>query len=418
MTAPRSFRKTISDLAPDDLVKTCKYIEMGSYFAIEGVRCCVHGNIQSPLLVAAEEIRSHAVTYDVVVQRRKKLFAAINGLGEGQTDACATCTHLKQAKFKDIRFDYLGGEPLPGALGIQHYTECNQRCAYCCYAQADNMVKPQYDVLDYLELFRKQGKLRGNNWIDFSGGEPAMLVDFDRILSYLLDHKLGTVVVYSNASIFSQSIYNALKDNRIILTTSVDTGIPSTYAKLRGTNVFPKVIRNLIRYRNSGTKRLWLKYVITERNRTEDDLWSFVLAMLALKPDRLMICPDFPYGEQQVPDETTKFAARLWYILEKLTGLTPADYTSEFGDPLWLKYREDLNSAIEDFGRQHPLGNESKIESLAFPAVCGSPKTRLATIKQKLLGSEARKRLLPVGSAREKHARRVWRKTLGRLLPD
>jgi hypothetical protein len=418
MTAQRPAGKTIDDLAPDHRVKTCKYIEMGSCFTLEGIRCCVHGTIHSPLLVTAEEIRDNTVSYDEVVRKRKALFAAINGLADGPTDPCATCANLKEARYKDVSFEYLGGEPLPAGLNIQHYTACNQHCTYCCYAQADSLIKPQYNILDYLELFRRQGKLRGNNWIDFSGGEPAMLENFDEILNYLLGNDMGTVVVYSNAAIFSQSIYDALKKNRIILTTSLDTGMASTYAKLRGSKVFPRVIGNLIRYRNSGTRRLWLKYVITEINRTEDDLWSFVLALLALKPDRVLICPDFPYGERQIPEETVKFAARLWYVVEKLTGMTPGDYTNEFGDPKWLKYHDDLANSIEDVRRQQPLGNECHIQKLRAPSVSMSVTRSVAKMKLRVWESGFRKRLLPVGSARERRARIAWRRTFGRLLVD
>lgn len=418
MTAQRPAAKTMDNLAPDDVVKTCKFIEMGTAFGLDGVRCCCLGTFQSPLIVTAEEIRSKAVTYDLVIRRRKDLFAAINGLADGPTGSCTTCVHLKEAKYRDVSFDYVGGEPLPAGFNIQHYTECNQRCSYCCYAQADSLIKPQYNILEYLELFRKQGKLRGNNWIDFSGGEPAMLEDFDKILDYLLANDLGTVVVYSNASIFSQAIYDALKKNRIILTTSLDTGMASTYRRLRGSNVFPRVIVNLIKYRNSGTRRLWLKYVITDLNRTEDDLWGFVLAMLALKPDRLLICPDFPYGDRQIPEETVKFSARLWYVLEKLTGITPGDYTIGYGDPKWLQYRDDLRNAIQEVCGQKPLGTERNVQALALPPVSRALTNRVSRMKQRLWDSRLRNRLLPTGSARAKSAMLAWRRTFGRLFVD
>ena len=190
-------------------------------------------------------------------------------------------------------------------LRDSHYSACNQRCTYCIFTVEDNFIKAQYDPIKYYELFREKGKLRGNNWIDFSGGETTSLKDFDRILNYLIDHELGTVVVYSNASIYNQTLHDALAKNKVILTTSLDTAVASSYAKLHGTKTFPKVIRNLIRYRNSGTHNLWLKCVITENNSSDDDLWSFVLAMMALRPNKIMICPDFPYGETEGPGKAS-----------------------------------------------------------------------------------------------------------------
>jgi len=170
MTHQHPISKTINDIKPDDPVKSCKYIEMGSCFALAGVRCCVHGSIESPLIVTAEEIRDNTVSYDLVVQRNQELLAAITGLADGPTGECKTCGNLVDKKYKDVNFEYMGGEPLPAGLNIQHYTECNQRCTYCFYTQTNTFMKPQYSIIDYLDLFRKNGKLRGDNWIDFSGG--------------------------------------------------------------------------------------------------------------------------------------------------------------------------------------------------------------------------------------------------------
>lgn len=200
MTGQSSVNTPIKALTSSDLVKSCKYIEKGTYFAPEGMRCCTHANIASPVLITAEEIRNNSEIYDLVVERRRDHFAAVNGWSEGPTGSCLSCDHLKEKKFKDVNFEYLGGEPLPGAMGIQHFSQCNQRCTYCAFTRENNFIKSQYDILNYLEQFRKRGKLRGNNWIDFSGGEPALLKDLDEILSYLSKNKLGTVVVYSNAA--------------------------------------------------------------------------------------------------------------------------------------------------------------------------------------------------------------------------
>ena len=362
MTEKSSASTPIKALTSNDLVKSCKYIEKGTYFALEGMRCCVHANIASPVLITAEEIRNNSEIYDLVVERRRAHFAAVNGWSEGPTGSCLSCDHLKEKKFKDVNFEYLGGEPLPGGMGIQHFSQCNQRCTYCVFTRENNFIKSQYDILNYLEQFRKRGKLRGNNWIDFSGGEPALLKDLDEILSYLSKNKLGTVVVYSNAAVFSQSIYDALKKNKIILTTSLDAGLASTYKKLHGVDAYSKVIANLIRYRNSGTSGLWLKYIVCDINRTEDDLWSFITAVLAIKPDKVMICPDFVVGEKKIPEETVRFAARLWYLLEKFTGFTPVDYTTAFRDAEYDRYRAGLKSSLEELKRQKPLDNEYKLK--------------------------------------------------------
>jgi organic radical activating enzyme len=408
--------KTIDDLKPDDSVLSCKYIEKGSCFSLDGIHCCVAGTVESPLIITAEELRGGKVDYDLVVQRRRELFSAINGFSEGPTDPCRTCANLKPKKYRDVNFEYLGGEPLTAGMNIQHYSECNQRCTYCTFTTSDNFVKSQYEILPYLEMFRKQGKLRGNNWIDFSGGEPSMLKNFDQILNYLLDNSLGTVVVYSNSMIFSQSIYNALKQNRIILTTSLDAGTATTYKNVRKMNGYSQVLRNLIRYKNSGTRGLWLKYIVTDLNRTEDDLWGFVTAMLALKPDKIQICPDFPYGAREISAETVDFAAKLFHILERVTGMKPTDYSTDFGDPKWLKYRQDLAKAIEELAERNPYGNFEKFQELKPVSATRNLTIRLRRNIERFWDSGFRKRYLPSGSSGEKWARIAWWRTIGRFV--
>jgi uncharacterized Fe-S cluster-containing radical SAM superfamily protein len=370
------------------------------------------------MLAPTEELNRDALTHEMVVQRRRELFEALNGLREGKTDPCSTCANLREKPYKDVDFTFLGGEPLPTGMGLQHFSACNQRCTYCVFTVEDNFIKPQYDPIKYMELFRSAGKLRGNNWIDFSGGEGVALKDFDRILNYLTDNNLGTVVVYSNAAIFNQTLYDSLAKNKVILTTSLDTGVASTYNKLHGTKTFPKVIRNLIRYRNSGTHSLWLKCVICESNRSEDDLWSFVMAMLALRPNKIMISPDFPYGKDSVPEETLKFAAKLWYLIEELVGITPIDYSSTFGAPEWVKYHQDLPLAIEKVRAEGPLGRPEDIEHLEPALLRDVFKYRILRILGALWRSGLRHNLLPVGSRREQQVVNLYRKTLGRFIGE
>ena len=408
--------RTIGEFRPDDTVLSCKYIEMGSCFEPEGIHCCIQGSVKSPLIITADEIRNGTVDHEMVVRRRRDLFTAINDPAVGAPDPCRTCANLKPTKYRNVSFDYLGGEKLTAGINIQHYTDCNQRCKYCQWTVDDYFVKPQYNPLEYMDVFRKKGKLRGNNWIDFSGGEPSMLKNFDEFLGYLLDNNMGTVVVYSNSVIFSQSIYNALKRNRIILTTSLDAGTASTYKKVRAMNAWPTVIRNLIRYRNSGTKGLWLKYIITEDNRTDDDLWGFVMAMLAIRPDKIQICPDFPYGERELPKETVEFAARMFHILERLTGIKPIDYSIDFGDPKWVKYHEDLAAAIQELAKKNPYGDDERFQELKPSSTKRNLIFALRKKIDRFLNSESRVKWLPPGSDREKWATIAYRRTLGRIV--
>jgi hypothetical protein len=122
-------------------------------------------------------------------------------------------------------------------------------------------------------------------------------------------------------------------------------------------------MENLIKYRNSGTHNLQLKYVITDDNRTDDDLWSFIWAMLAIRPDIVMICPDFPYDDKSVPDETVKFAAKLWCMIEKFMGITPIDYTFVMLDEKLSKYKEELFNSITELKKTQEFSYDCHLYS-------------------------------------------------------
>ena len=264
----------------NDIVKICKYIESGVRFSYEGITCCCANTFISPVIITAQEMASGKVTYDLVVQRRIELFETLNGLREGPTGSCLKCNLLMQREYKDVCFEYLGGHGYTSGFNIQHFTACNLRCSYCAFTVQNNFKPPIYkNIIEFIELFRSRGKLIGGNWIEFNGGEPTLLDDFDDILDYLVNNNCGQVMLFSNSLKYSQSVYNALKDNKIYITTSLDAGTPSTYKAMKKVDGFTKVIDNMIRYKGGQTKAMFvLKYIICETNRTDDDLYGFVFA--------------------------------------------------------------------------------------------------------------------------------------------
>ena len=385
--------KDIKDLKPNDIVYSCKWIERGLCPQIWGITCCCHATMSSPTLVTTEEIQSGKVDYDLIVQRKQELFERINGFREYETDKkenckntvnlgenCRNCANLYKTEYRNVNFEYVGGLNLGSTLNIQHYTQCNERCSYCCYAKDGQMVPPQYDILKIFDLFKNKGKLLKDGFIDFSGGEPAALKDIDKILSYFDENQMGHIALYSNASIYNPNFTKLLKDGKMSLITSLDTGLKSTYAKVRGADLFENVIENIIKYRNSGTDKLYLKYVITENNRTDDDMWSFILAMLAFRPNLVMICPDFPYGDREIPDETVKFAAKLWYYIEKYLGNVAHDFSYLAGDRKFVKYRKDLARELDILRKQNPICEETRLKPYHYPT-CTKKKIN---VKQKL----------------------------------
>ncbi len=355
------------NLNKNDEVISCKYLESGVRFSPEGVRCCCANTFQSPVIISSEEMNNGSLTYDLVVSRRKQLFEAINRLNDTDIGDCKKCNLKYKTKYKNISFEYLGGHGLSLSSGfnIQHFSLCNLRCNYCMFTQQNNFVKPTYNnIIDFIELFRKRGKLKRGEWIEYNGGEPTLLENFEEILNYLIENKIGMVSIFSNAVKYSQAIYNYLKKNKIFLTVSLDAGTPSTFKRVRGVDAYDKVLQNCIRYKNSGTTKLFLKYIICEENMTEDDLWGFVFSMLAIRPARVYICPSFYYCDKKVSDKEVIFGARMWYLLEKYGQLSVYIQSDDMkGDKKFSEYSKLIRQEYKKLKKENPFNFSSSLVS-------------------------------------------------------
>ena len=136
------------------------------------------------------------------------------------------------------------------------------------------------------------------------------------------------------------------------------------------------------------------------------------MAVLAIRPNRVMISPHFRYGDESIADETVAFAARLWYLLEKHYGFTPGDYTTAFKGPKWDQYRADLQSSLETLKIKRPFSCEDKLRERG---IVRDAINRLVAARDRALRSGLRERILPDGSARLRMARSAWGKTFGRV---
>ena len=112
----------------DDLVYSCRYLERGLAFQIDGLYSCCLATVLSPRLFSVNEIESGCIDHTAIVEKRKNVFIKLNN---GDTSIpCQSCGEVYQKKFKDVSLDQVGG----CLINIQHYTLCNFHCSYCSYA--------------------------------------------------------------------------------------------------------------------------------------------------------------------------------------------------------------------------------------------------------------------------------------------
>ncbi len=276
-----------SSAGKDGLVKSCPKLESGLRLGQEGLHACQLGPFSSPIFWTAEELATTKITREMIAEKRKWIFDLLND--DHRDTPCKHCHMVVRKRPEEVRFDRLGHIDLAAS------TLCNLRCSFCGYAIHDSFSEARYDALEILRLFKPEDVV-WNAAVDFNGGEPTLLKDFDAYIDYFNSRRIR-VFLYTNAVIYRQSVYDGLAAGTIRwVIISLDAGTPSTYHKIKKSRRFADVVENITRYSQAGSKgggRVAVKYIFCRDNCGEDDICGFTYAMLAIRPQEIWLTFDF-----------------------------------------------------------------------------------------------------------------------------
>jgi len=319
------------------IVKSCSKIESGLRFGPEGIRPCQLGPFSGPLYWTDEQANTLKVTKKDIIKKRKELFDQLN---DDFTDIiCKKCSMVHLKDISDVNFGKLGR--------IDHSpdTMCNLRCDFCGFTHAENIgdiknsfKKSTYDSLKFLKCFENED-INWDSEVDFNGGEPSLLKDLDKYMNFFREKKIR-VLCFTNAVTFNEYIYKALIDGTIKwLVTSIDAGTSLTYKLTKKSSAYFKVLENCSRYSYAGSQNggnFAVKYIFTNNNCNDDDIYGFAYAMLAIRPQKIWLTFDFaPFSDINPDadnfgnynfDKQIEAYAKLYNLLKK-HGITAIHYT-------------------------------------------------------------------------------------------
>ena len=254
----------------------CKFIDGGIVLGPNRltVCCVVHHNNDSPVLVDCENLlrrdstdgqNDHERIHSIVNKSRMNFqqLAAINKLSD-----CVGCPNL----CRDTS-DNEEASDLIRFININASTVCQLRCVYC-YTVIGGFIgiEPAYDVYNFLRHLCENDKIADNADILFTGGEPLLFPQFDKIITLFKNQKIGII---TNAVKYSDTLCDMLRHNRAYTITSLDAGTPHLYKKIHGVNRFDKVVSNLCKY-SLARGDSWVKYIITDMNASKKELAEFL----------------------------------------------------------------------------------------------------------------------------------------------
>jgi len=166
------------------------------------------------------------------------------------------------------------------AGGIVGLEKCNFNCSYCIYPNighgkqiATLETDKRYDALELFKIIESNFDPH-DVYISLTGGEISVSKYKDEITSIWNKNKWRGDIA-SNSSVFVPGVASLLEQRLIYLVTALDSGTSETFAKVKGTNLFEKVLNNLEKYAETGG-RIVIRYVILEGiNDSTEELGAF-----------------------------------------------------------------------------------------------------------------------------------------------
>lgn len=257
----------------------CDYMDSGLNFERFFIRACcksAHTGGGKPQL---------ADSYDHLdwneIKKRREIWK--KQIAEGKfPDFCNGCSSIQPT-------EELNNKDEIYFVDINSFVRCNSKCVYCdCWSKKG--VK-EYSLLPYFkELFEKQLlKQVYYGYIQFAGGEPALMIDFEEIIDLCITNGMQRYIVNSNCIKFSDGIEKLLQQTETNLCCSLDSGCEETYLKIKNVPFFNKVTENLKKYaeaQKDGKSCVWSKFIIIpDYNDNEDEInkWYDLSLSLGIK---------------------------------------------------------------------------------------------------------------------------------------
>ncbi len=257
----------------------CDFMDNGINFERFVIRACcksVHSGVERPTLCDSYE----NIDWQKIKERRDIWRKQI---AEGNPPVfCKGCSAIQTVnKLNNDDFVYF--------VDVNSFVKCNSRCVYCdCWSKKG--VK-EYSMFPYFqELFSKKLlKQVYYGYIQFAGGEPALMIDFDKIIDLCIENGMQRYIVNSNCIKYSQGIERLLRETETNLCCSLDSGCEETFAKIKNVPCFNQVVENLKKYTDAqqeGKSRVLSKFIIIPSyNDSEEEIikWYDLSVSLGIK---------------------------------------------------------------------------------------------------------------------------------------
>jgi pyruvate-formate lyase-activating enzyme len=297
--------------------KSCGLKEQHISFEYNIVSCCLQHQ-------SAHDVkRGESIGEDL--RRQENYFVdLITRQRETSKVVCETCRCAYYGVFRKkpeywrygIRSDFYG-------------ERCNMDCKYCnqeamvdCISKIKNKDDNIYTLLQNLKPYFRDDMVLG-----YAAAEITLSDYCEQILDFIINEAWKTQLS-SNASVYNEKIAHLMKIGQIELIVSIDAGTRETFKKVRGVNLFDKVIHNLERYRDETGGKATLQYIIIDGiNDGDEDINGFVELVKRLNGN--FICT-FDATDLLTHELSDRKIASMQKIIDGVKGYTEIKYGNAY----------------------------------------------------------------------------------------
>ena len=237
---------------------SCEYIQHGFNADYEDIKmCCFNCHEGGGRQILIDNYKGAMIDWNKFFKEKRRM-RELNKQGI-TLERCRGCIFLKEREWDDE--DYIN------YMVFNHWTLCNCKCRYCfTNGQSEFFNKRKsYNMFPVIKKLADMGKIRGGGEIGFGGGEPALLEEFEPMVNLLLDCGCDNIRVHSSCVKYSPAIERGLREGKLTLVCSVDSGCAETYENIKRVKFFDKVWENLAQYASKQGENKYkakTKYII------------------------------------------------------------------------------------------------------------------------------------------------------------
>lgn len=214
-------------------------------------------------------------------------------------------------KIKSQREDITREESVTSIMfSLGGLMKCNARCIYCrddYNSNYDGIEVPYERIFDFVEFLREQNVFSETiRWV-FCLGEFTINPFKNKFLN--LVRSKNRALVMTNGIVYDKKVAAAMKCNQdVLILTSLDSGTPQTWDKVKRGGSFLQTIENIAKYReNANSWQIQMKYILLpEINTNAQDYQGLLNLMKSLELSYLQVDCDNHFLKKGISPEVFK----------------------------------------------------------------------------------------------------------------